>query len=146
MAQRAADDESLRQGRQHASPQQYLPAVALTSLYGVVWSGNQPFRRKDNGQREQQAKRGDKKHQTVLHDQTLWGRHRHVMPVRQQTETPDRGSSHGQAEQDQDPEPLAVDHFALPMAFLSGIGLGKPMPTVSAKASRASSSTDTLCM
>ena len=76
-------------------PSRYQPAVALTCLYGFIRSGNQPFRRKDNGQREQQAKRGHKKHQTVLHDQTLWGQHRHVMPVRQQAETPDRGSSHG---------------------------------------------------
>jgi len=47
---------------------------------------------------------------------------------------------------DENPQRFAVDHFAFPVAFFSSMGLGRPIRTVSAKASRASSSTETFSM
>ena len=50
------------------------------------------------------------------------------------------------SDDDGNPQRLAVDHRAFPSAFLNATGLGMPMPTVLAKASRASSSTEAFSM
>src|SRR5205823_14123227 len=54
-----------------------------------------------------------------------------------------RGAGHGENDSGKNPQRFPIDHFAFPVAFFSSMGLGRPMPTVSAKASRASSTTDT---
>ena len=98
------------------------------------------------GHREQQRGRRGEQDQATDRIVTVRSAQRHMLPVGQQAQLPDTDAGHGEKDSDENPQRLAVDHFAFPVAFFSGMGLGRPIPTVSAKASSASSSTETFSM